>query len=43
MGGLRERGYCEDLDLEGRKRLKCVFKKQNWGVNWINVAEDKEI
>jgi hypothetical protein len=28
-GNLRERGHLEDPDADGRKILKCIFKKCN--------------
>ena len=34
----------EDLDVDGRKILKCVFKK--WvvgGMDWIDMAQDTDM
>jgi hypothetical protein len=40
-GGLRVRDYWEDLDVDGRIRLKMIFKKwKGVGIDWIDLAED---
>jgi hypothetical protein len=42
-GKLRERDRLEDLELDGRKILKCVIKKWNgvWtGLIWLRIQTD---
>jgi len=38
----RERDHLECLGLDWRIILKCIFKKQKGGLDWICVARDKE-
>ena len=40
-GILRERGHLDDRELYGII-LKLVFKKKNWGMDWIEVALDTD-
>jgi len=46
VGNLRERDQMEDIDLDGRKILKYIFKKWDggaWtGLIWIRVRTDDE-
>jgi len=39
-GNLRERNHLEDLDAEGRMILNWIFKKRDWGMDWIDLAQD---
>jgi hypothetical protein len=39
---LRKNLYLRDLDEDGRIILKLFLKKQDEGVEWIHVAQDKE-
>jgi hypothetical protein len=32
----------EVLDLDGRIILKKVFKKWDWGMDWIDLAQDRD-
>jgi hypothetical protein len=41
-GGLREREHLEDLGIDGRIILKWVFKKEDGGVNWNVVSQDRD-
>ena len=42
-GDVRERDHLEDLSLDGRIILKCIFKKRDVeGMNWIAVAQDRD-
>jgi len=39
---LKEGNYLEDLGLDGRITLKWIFMNGMGGVDWINLAEDRE-
>jgi len=39
-GNRKERDYFEDLGVEGRI-LKCILKKKNESVDWINLAKNR--
>jgi len=39
---LRERDHLEDLDVDGRMILKCTFKKWDGGMDWIQLAQDRD-
>jgi hypothetical protein len=39
-GNLRERGYFEDLGINGKVNLKWIFKHKNGGLCWIDTVED---
>jgi len=41
-GNLRERNHLEDLGVEGRIMLKRIFKKWVWGMDWIDLAQDRD-
>ena len=33
----------ENLGVDGRIILKWIFKKQEGGVDWINLAQDRDM
>ena len=37
-----EKDYLEDLGVGGRIILKCIFKKYDGGVEWIDLAHDRD-
>ena len=39
---LREREHLEDLLVDGRVILECIFKKWNEGLDWIDLARDED-
>jgi hypothetical protein len=39
LGNLRERDDLEDLGVDGMIILKRVFKKWDWGMDSINLAQ----
>jgi len=41
-GNLRERDHLEELGVDGRIKLKCIFKKWNEGMNVIDLPQDRE-
>ena len=38
----RGREHSEDLGVDGRVILKCIFKKWYEGMDWIDMTDDKE-
>ena len=40
-GNLREREHLEDPGLSGSIILKCIFKAWNGGMDWIDLAKNK--
>jgi hypothetical protein len=40
-GKLRERDHLEDLGVDGSIMLKWIFKKRDEGMDWIDLAEDR--
>ena len=39
---LREGSHSEDPGLDGRIILKWIFEKWHGGMNWIDLAEDRD-
>jgi hypothetical protein len=39
---MREKDHLEDLGVDGMV-FKWVFRKQNWVVAWINLAQEREM
>jgi hypothetical protein len=38
-----EENHLDNLDIDGRKILKQILKEKGWrGMNWINLAQDKD-
>ena len=41
-GNLREVDYLEDSGVDGRIILKWTLEKWNGGMNWIDLAQDRD-
>ena len=41
-GNLRERNHLEDPDLDGRIILRRIFSKLDGGMDWIDLAQDRD-
>jgi hypothetical protein len=41
LGGLRDRDYLEDLGILGMIILKRITKKQDGGMDWIDLAQER--
>jgi hypothetical protein len=41
-GNLRERGHLEDLGVYGRVILKWIFEKCDEGMEWIDLAKNRD-
>jgi hypothetical protein len=39
---MRERDHSEDLSVDGRIILKCIFKTWDGDMNWIDQAQDRD-
>jgi len=42
LGNLRARGHLEDLGAHGRIILKWILKKWDRGMDWIDLAQDRD-
>ena len=43
QGNRKERDHLEGLGIDGRKILKWNFKKQDGGVDWISLAQVRDM
>jgi len=41
-GNLRERDHLEDPDIYGRIILKSIFRKWDWGMDWIDLSQNMD-
>ena len=41
-GNLREGGHVEDPGMDGRTILKWIFEKWDGGMDWIDLAQDRD-
>ena len=41
-GNLRERDHLEDPDVDGRIILRWFIRKWDGGIDWINLAQDRD-
>jgi len=41
-GNLRERYHLEDSGVDGRIILRWIFRKWDGGMNWIDLAQDRD-
>jgi hypothetical protein len=41
-GNLRERDDLQDLDVDGRMILDCLFKKKMGDVDWIDLTHNTD-
>jgi len=41
-GNLRERNHLENRDVVGRTILRWIFRKWDVGMEWIELAQDRD-
>ena len=41
-GNMKERAHLEDPGVEGRVVLKWIFKKCDGGIDWIDLAQNRD-
>jgi hypothetical protein len=41
-GKVKERDHFRKLEVDGMIILKLIFKKCDWGVDWINLAQERD-
>jgi hypothetical protein len=41
-GNQREKGHLKDPGIDGRRVLKCIFEKWGGGMEWIDLAQDRD-
>jgi hypothetical protein len=39
---LRGRDHLEDPSVDGRIILRCIFRKWDGGMDWIDLAQDRD-
>ena len=42
LGILRERDHLEDPSIDGRIILRWIFRKWDGGMDWIDLARDRD-
>jgi hypothetical protein len=42
VGNLRERDLLEDVGVDGKIIFKWIFKKWDGGIDWIEVARNRD-
>ena len=42
LGHRRVRGHLEDADVDGRVILRQIFRKWDRGMDWIDLAQDRD-
>jgi len=42
LGELLERGHLDDLGVDGRVALKCIFKKLDGGMEGADLTQDMD-
>jgi hypothetical protein len=39
---LREEDHLKDVGVDGKIKLKWIFKMCDWGIHWLDLAEDRD-
>jgi hypothetical protein len=42
VGHFRARDNLEDLSVDGNIIFKSIFKKWDWGMDWVDLAQDRD-